>query len=88
MLKIYITSVLIWMIILWSAVALFAPSIQKNGWLDAAGNDNNIVRHPVAYLFVCAAVPFFRLLLLSAMVTMSGMTKESYEKIQHRKEDE
>ena len=76
MLKFYLTSVIIWMIINYSIVTMFGPKIRENGWVQ---NNNTIIGKWKA-LFIGSAVPILRLLVLLAFMAMSVYTKEQYDK--------
>lgn len=86
MLKIYLSTVLIWMIVIFCSAKLFASSIKKNGWLDDA---QSVTMGKWTTLFVTSAVPLLRLLVLACIVYMAVSTKEDFEKIQneHKKDD-
>ena len=84
MLKIYISSVIVWMIIIYCAAKLFGPQIRENGWLNDA---KPITMGKWTTLFVASAIPLVRLLLLSVFVYMALYTKEQYETIKKERED-
>lgn len=85
MLKIYLSSVVIWMIIIYCAATICGPKIKENGWLEST-------RHTMGKwtaLFVLSVIPLLRLLVLSVIFYMSIYTKEQYEKMQDQfKEDD
>lgn len=83
MLKIYISSVIIWMIIIYCAAKIFGPQIKNNGWTTTA----KPTMGKWTTLFVVSAIPLLRLLVLSVFVYMALYTKEQYETIKKERED-
>lgn len=75
MLKIYLASIVIWMIINYSMVTLFGPRIKANGWVDERGT----VIGKWKALFVGSAIPLVRLLVFSCFILMSIYTKEQFD---------
>ena len=75
MLRIYLTSVLIYMIIIYALVYIGQYKIKENGWIDAEKKKGN----PWVTLFCLAAVPLFRVVCIIALIMMIGMTKEKFE---------
>ena len=76
MLKIYLSSVIIWMIINYSATKLFGPKITENGWLE---NKKATKMSWIVALFVMSAIPVFRLLIPVCCFIMGSMTKEQFD---------
>lgn len=75
MLKVYLASIIIWMIINYSMVTLFGPKIKANGWVD----ENGIVIGKWKALFVGSAIPFVRLLVFACFIIMTVYTKEQFD---------
>jgi hypothetical protein len=88
MLKIYLTSIVIWMIINFCTIQIFQFKIKDNGWLEL--ETTNQTTSPFMYLFTMSAVPLIRVLVLVVIIYMSIYTKEQFEeyKIKHEKDDE
>lgn len=84
MLKIYLSSIVIWMIIIYCAVKICGPKIAENGWLESS-------KHTMGKwtaLFVLSAIPLLRLIVLSVLFYMAIYTKEQYEKTQKEFKDD
>ena len=77
MLKIYLTSVFIYMIMIYAIAYLGQYKIKENGWLDDSKKKGN----PWVALFCLSAVPVFRLVVIIALFIMIGMTKEDFDKL-------
>lgn len=77
MLKIYFSSVIIWMIINYSAAKIFKTKIRENGWLE---NKKPLKMNWLVALFVMSAIPVFRLLIPVCCFIMGSTTKEEFEK--------
>ena len=75
MLKAYLASITIWMIINYSMVTLFGPKIKANGWVD----ENGAVIGKWKALFVGSAIPLVRLLVFSCFILMTVYTKEQFD---------
>jgi hypothetical protein len=78
MLDFYLSSIIIWFIILFSEVVVFNKQIRNNGWLDMQ-KKRNIIRTLVSYVLF-AALPIFRLLTAIALFMMACVSKERFEK--------
>lgn len=61
MLKVYIVSVVIWMIVIFCTGKMLAPYVLKNGWGNAETKWKK--RKPFTFTFLLAAVPIFRALI-------------------------
>ena len=75
MLKLYLTSIIIWMIINYSMATLFGPRIKANGWVDESGT----VLGKWKALFVGSAIPLLRLLVFTCFILMTVYTKEQFD---------
>lgn len=74
----YVSSIFIWLIILYATASLLAKQILQNGWipmetLDMAKNGNPQV--PLRVLFVCM-IPIFRFLTWVALFYMAGVKND------------
>ena len=78
MLKFYLTTVVIWMIIIDSIILLTKDMIVKNGWLDGAQSKKNRIKSFTG-LFCLSAVPIFRFFVAIMLVVMSAKTKEEID---------
>ena len=77
MLKAYLASIVIWMIIIYSTAILLERSIENNGWLDEKDKEGNVPKT----LFVISAIPFVRLTAVLCCIFMASCTKEQYTEI-------
>lgn len=73
MLKIYLSSVIIWMIVIYCITSISKESIVKNGWMNT---ENKQKRNWFVQLFILSAVPIFRLFIVIAILCMAICTKE------------
>lgn len=74
----YLTSVLIWALILYATSSLLAKQILENGWISAeqlekANNHDPSI--PINFLLVCM-IPIFRVLVWVMLFYMAGKEKE------------
>lgn len=76
MLRIYLTSVLIYMIIIYALAYIGQDKINENGWTDGIKKKGK----PLVGLFCLAAVPILRIFFVLVIILMIGMTKEKFEK--------
>lgn len=76
MLKFYLTSVIVYMIMIFAAAYIGQYKIKANGWLDDAKKQGS----PWVYLFCISAVPIFRLLIVIVIFMMMSITKEDFDK--------
>lgn len=76
MLEVYLSSVIIWMIIIFCICCIFANKIIENGWLD---KKNKKYPHWLFSLFVLSAVPILRLFVAGAIIYMAAVTKEEFD---------
>lgn len=85
MLKIYLTSVLIFMIINLCVASIFRSALIKNGWVVEPRNP----WHKRIYnAFIISAVPIIRVFATVLLICMAGMKKEDFEKIVEEKEND
>ena len=76
MLKIYFSSILIWMIIIYCITFMFKQSIKDKGWIDESKKSKNWI----VVLFCIAALPVFRALVAAGILFMASTTKDEYQK--------
>lgn len=69
MLKLYVSTVIIWGIVLWASGRIAGPFVDKNGWLDTPRLDNS--GDDIISPFIMALVPVFRLVVLIGMWYMA-----------------
>lgn len=71
MLKLYVSTVIVWGMILWASDRITEPHCRRNGWLDYNGGDkgDNIT-------LVVALVPVFRLAVLVGLWYMAFNKKQ------------
>ena len=74
MLKLYVSTVIIYSIVLWASARIAMPFVDKNGWLDTLrlddGGDN------FTSPFIVAIVPVVRLLALIGIWYMAFNKKQ------------
>jgi hypothetical protein len=78
MLKIYLTTVVIWMIILWATAKITAPVIKEKNWIKS---DTSTKRGKCSIVFTLAAVPVIRLLVWVFLFVMCVYTHEELEEL-------
>ena len=82
MLKIYFSSILIWMIIIFGITYVFKQSIKDKGWIDESKKNKNWL----VVLFCIAAIPVFRALVAAGLLFMAATTKDEYQE-SHKKDE-
>ena len=85
MFKMYLASIVIWMIILFFMAKFYGPRIIKNGWF---GMRDPIDMHPVMLFVLIAATPVFRFLVGACFVVMASMTPEELEELKKEHDDD
>ena len=85
MFKMYLASVVIWMIILLFMLKIYGPRIIKNGWL---GKYDSIDMHPGMLFVLIAATPVFRFFIGACFIVMASMTPEEFEKLTKEHNDD
>lgn len=76
MLKIYLSSILIWMIIIYCACFIFEKQVRENGWLTT---ENKSKDGGLKTLFVLSAIPVVRLFVFIIILVMTTYTKEQFD---------
>ena len=76
MLKFYLTTVIIWMIIIYATAKLCGPTIIEKGWIKKVPSTKT---SGLSTLFILAAVPIIRLLVWAFLLIMCICTREEFE---------
>lgn len=74
MLKLYVSTMIIWGIVLWASDRIAGPFVDKNGWLDTPRLDDG--GDDIILPFIVALVPVFRLVVLIGMWYMAFNKKQ------------
>lgn len=90
MFEIYLSTIFLWMIIIFCATISFNDSIIKNGWMNA---HPEILREPDVYdvltalilLLLVSAVPIFRAWLVAMFYLMSKYTEKQFDELVKRR---
>ena len=86
MLKVYLTSVIIYMIIIYCMCAIFMDSIKSKGWISEIKKGSKL-----GVLFTLSAVPILRFFVVVLIFYMATHTKEQfdewYKEVQEKKEE-
>lgn len=75
---VYLTSVIIYMIIIYSMTFIFGDTMKAKGW--AASEKPNA--NKLVILFCLSAVPILRIFVLVSILYMATHTKEEFDKWQ------
>ena len=75
MIKLYLISIVIWMIMMYGTAWLFEERIRENGWMNLPKSKKN----PWMVLFVASATPIVRVLFFISVLIMVGMNKEKFD---------
>lgn len=78
MLKLYLTTIVVWMIIIYATAKLLGPAIKEKGWIKG---DSSTKRESFSILFTLAAVPIVRALVWMFLLFMCAHTPEQFEEI-------
>lgn len=85
MLITYITSIVVWMIILIGTAYIFEDRIIENGWLeDVKQTDKN----PWLLVFFMSSIPLLRVVFFIAEIMMVAATKEEIDELVEDLKDE
>lgn len=76
MLKFYLTTVVIWMIIIYATAKITAPVIKEKGWIKS---DASTKKGKLSTLFTLAAIPVIRLLVWVFLFVMCTYTHKEFE---------
>ena len=85
MFALYLSSILVWMIIIYSLILLFQQRIVDNGWLNKAVTTN---MNGYVVLFATAAVPIIRVLMAIGVVVMAYYTEDELNELTKRNDEE
>ena len=85
MLKLYLTTVVIWMIIIWALTQIYEPAIREKGWIK---EDKSTKKGRFSILFTLAAVPIIRLFVCWIILFMSSYTPEQLQEMKDKNKDE
>lgn len=83
MLGIYLSSIIFWVILLYSLIIIFQEKIIENGWLKPVSNHVN----PYLLLFCMSAVPILRVLFAVCIFLMAWYTEEEFNELANRDDD-
>ena len=86
MIQVYLSSVAVWMIIIYCLCWLFKNAIKNNGWISQKSDTSKT--NKLVVLFVLSAVPIIRFIVCVTIVFMSMYTKEDFEKFKAEVEAE
>lgn len=86
MLEIYLTSVIIWMIIIGCTVSIFKDAIKKKIKTDETKKSNLFKK--LRGLFVLAAVPIVRLMVIIVIVYIATCKQEDYDKLMKKDDND
>lgn len=78
MINFYMTTVVIWMVIIYATTFVTAEAIKNNGWITEKKETTPL--KTIITLFCMSAIPIFRLVVVCALIMMSAKTKEEFEK--------
>ena len=81
MLKAYLISVVIWMIIIYAMAAIFETAIKEKGWTKEKKDKK---RGLLSSLFLMAAVPVLRLFICICILVMATYTPGQIEEMKKR----
>ena len=88
MLQFYLTTVVIWLIILYALAFLSKDAIRKNGWLDDAKKPKYKFQGFLTAVAL-SAVPILRLIAAFTILVMAYNTKETvYALVKEKREQE
>lgn len=78
MLKFYLSSVIIYMIIMHAMLSMFKPAMKEKGWLS----NETVKTNRIAGLFILSAIPIVRLVIVVFIFYTATHTKEEFDKWQ------
>lgn len=84
MLKFYLTTVVIWMIIIYAMAQIFKEGIKEKGWIK---EDKSTKKGRFSILFTLAAVPIIRLFVCVLFIYMCSHTPEQLEALKEKGAD-
>ena len=84
MLGIYLSSIIFWVILLYSLIIIFQEKIIDNGWVKQPANKNV---NPYLLLLCMSAVPILRVLFAICIFVMAWYTEEELNELVNRDDD-
>ena len=84
MLGIYFSSIIFWLVIIYSLIIIFQEKITENGWLNRPVNRKI---NGYLLLFCISAVPIIRVFFAVAIVLMALYTEEELNELVNRNDD-
>lgn len=92
MLKIYLSTVVIWAIALYGLLKVFSDQMVKNGWIDKYGEgvEGQPAQRKTGWrtkIILLSAVPVMRLAVFIVMFLMAIYTPEQYEEWRSKHEE-
>ena len=85
MFKMYLASIVIWMVTLFFMLKIYGPHIIKNGWL---GKYDTIDMHPGMLFVLIAATPVFRFIIGVCIMLMASITPEELKELKKEHDDD
>lgn len=79
MFKIYLSSVVVWMIIIWATISIFKDGIKKKVGSNETKKASLFKR--LNGLFVLAAIPFVRLIVVIVLIYIATCKQEDYDEL-------
>lgn len=82
----YLGTVIVYIIVIYGLLYLFAQQIADNGWTNGIKRNN---KDPHIALLFMAAIPILRIAIVFCLIYMTTHTKEHFEKYkeEHQKRD-
>lgn len=84
MIKLYLISIIIWLIMIVGTIYLFEDKIRENGWTNVQKSNKN----PWVVLILASAIPLIRVVCFISTIMMVGMTKEKFDELKKELDDE
>lgn len=81
MLTFYLSTVVIWMIIIFCAIYICKDKIREKAIAIGIEGKKSGFLSTLGFLFVLAAIPVFRLIILIAIIYMAGCSQEDFEEL-------
>ena len=81
MLTFYLSTVVIWMIIIFCAIYICKDKIREKAIAMGIEGKKSGFFSTIGFLFVLAAIPVFRLIILIAIIYMAGCSQEDFEEL-------
>lgn len=85
MLGFYLSTVVIWMIIIWCLMMVFKDRLKKK--LVKKEEKKSVVK-TLGALFILSAIPIFRLLIAIAIVYMATCSQEEFDEFMNKNKQE